>query len=160
MRRCWLAQAADDRGTSLAETLVVTAIIGLIAVMLAPVESFLLKRLREAHALQASSLDVAWSAALLSDDIRGAQGVIIDGSRGLTVVTPRGIEVVWRLDGSGLHRVVRSGEAPLGTTRRFSSVTDLRVTRPRVNLVTVTLGDSGARRHTVEFCLRNARVSP
>lgn len=160
MRRCWPVAAANARGTSLAEMLVVTAIVGLIAVMLAPVESVLLRGLREARTLQARSLDVAWSATLLSDDLRGAQSVIDDGSRGLTLITPAGGEVVWRLDGSGLRRLERSGGVPVGTAKRFTSVTNLRVARLRPNLVAVTLGDGGARSHTFECCLRNAGSSP
>ena len=140
---------------SLGEMLAVTTLVGFLALMLAPTESFLLRTLRASHSVGSTS-DLSAAAARLAADTRSAETWTGDGTDVLRLSLSRESEVVWSTSAQGLTRTALvSGE--VASVRTFPGVRALRVLPERAELLsTVLVADTGEERAVVAG-LRNAR---
>ena len=156
MKRGRRHRLGNERGTSLAETMAMAAIMGIIALMLAPTESFLFGRLREAQHVQKTSYGLIYSSARFSADARRARDARVEQAGSVVLSMPGGGEIVWTQTSEGLARIDRTG-SPGGPKRRtFDDIASLDVSRPRPNLLAATLRASSGEQRAIEIWLRNA----
>jgi hypothetical protein len=146
-----------QRGITLLETFVWAGLIGLIAVMVTPIESFLIRKLRDLGPERTVTLDMERAARTLAADARRATVVSIEEEGGLRFQLSGGDEVVWSLEEEGLLRGGRGGNGRRLPRMLHRGIREMEVLRPRPTSLQVTLegGDGGHRR--VAVWLRNAR---
>jgi hypothetical protein len=139
---------------SLIEMLAMTTLVGLLALMLAPTESFLLRTLRASHSIRSAS-DLSAAAARLAADARSAERWTGDGTNALHLLPSRESEVVWSTSAQGLTRTALvSGE--VASVRTFPGVRALRVLPERAELLSAVLVAETGEERAVVAGLRNA----
>ena len=144
-----------DRGSTLIEMLLMIAVLGIIVVLLAPIERFLFDTLRKAQVSHTACMDLAYSTAMLAADTRGAESYSRSRMGSLRLFMQDGSEVVWTATDEGAERrVLSAGRDPL--LRRFRGIRSLSVATSETGLITATLVASSGDTRSFTRRLRRA----
>jgi hypothetical protein len=143
---------ADDRGSALAEVLLVVALLGAMVVAIAPMETFFLRQLR-GPGIPERPVALGPAERRLAADARDAIGTSIEDAATVRFTARGGDRIAWRSTAEGTLRTVEAGGDE--RSRRLFSGTSLRVVRPARNLLAASLTGPDGRERRIDIWLRH-----
>ena len=143
-----------ERGISITELLTSVTLIGVIAILIAPVEIEMVRRLGRVDHETLAAMNLPRAAQTLGADARNASRVHIESNR-VTFEFEDREEIVWEETAQGLLRFGRSPRSGRAHSILYAGVARMEASAGRGALLQVTLASAKGRVRSVSVQMRN-----